>query len=105
MGLKYKQMEASIREGVPGPGMYDQNGNNNVPSMAIANGFAIGTSLLLWIGLCVGAYFLRDKIAVYSLAAVLGFIMGGIQSISRSTYSKLIPKESTETASFFSFYG
>ncbi|MCB0855875.1 MAG: MFS transporter, partial [Bacteroidetes bacterium] len=68
------------------------------------NGFAIGASLILWVGLCIGAYFLNDKISFYSLAAVLGFIMGGIQSISRSTYSKLIPKESTETASFFSFY-
>ncbi len=35
---------------------------------------------------------------------MLGFVMGGLQSISRSTYSKLIPEETTDTASFFSFY-
>jgi UMF1 family MFS transporter len=45
-----------------------------------------------------------DKISFYALAGFLGFVMGGIQSISRSTYSKLIPLETKDTASFFSFY-
>ena len=39
----------------------------------------------------------------YLLATVVGFVMGGIQSLSRSTYSKLMP-ETRDTASFFSFY-
>ena len=39
----------------------------------------------------------------YALAAAVGFVMGGIQSLSRSTYSKLMP-ETKDTASFFSFY-
>lgn len=47
---------------------------------------------------------MQDKISFYTLAAFLGFVMGGIQSMSRSTYSKLIPKEATDTASYFSFY-
>ena len=68
------------------------------------NGFAISTTLIIWIIICIMGYFLKDKISFYGLAAFLGFVMGGIQSISRSTYSKLIPKETTETASFFSFY-
>ncbi|OIQ30940.1 MAG: MFS transporter [Bacteroidetes bacterium MedPE-SWsnd-G2] len=68
------------------------------------NGFAISTTLLLWIVICVSGYFLQDKMSFYTLAAVLGFVMGGIQSISRSTYSKLIPSGSKDTASFFSFY-
>jgi UMF1 family MFS transporter len=34
----------------------------------------------------------------------VGLVMGGIQSLSRSTYSKLIPVESKDTTSFFSFY-
>lgn len=38
------------------------------------------------------------------LASFLGFVMGGIQSISRSTYAKLIPTETNDTASYFSFY-
>jgi UMF1 family MFS transporter len=68
------------------------------------NGFAISTTLIIWIFICVTGYFLKDKISFYSLAAFLGFVMGGIQSISRSTYSKLIPSETKDTASFFSFY-
>jgi UMF1 family MFS transporter len=39
----------------------------------------------------------------YVLAAAVGFVMGGIQSLSRSTYSKLMP-ETKDTTSFFSFY-
>lgn len=68
------------------------------------NGFAISTTLLIWIFICVSGYFMQDKISFYSLAAFLGFVMGGIQSMSRSTYSKLIPNEAKDTASYFSFY-
>ena len=68
------------------------------------NGFALSITLIIWIFICVYSYFLNDKISFYSLAALIGFIMGGIQSISRSTYSKLIPAETKDTASFFSFY-
>lgn len=68
------------------------------------NGFAISTTLIIWVVICVSGYFLMDKISFYTLAAFLGFVMGGIQSISRSTYSKLIPSETKDTASFFSFY-
>ena len=39
----------------------------------------------------------------YVLAAVVGFVMGGTQALSRSTYSKFLP-ETEDTASFFSFY-
>ena len=52
----------------------------------------------------MSGYFLFNKITFYTLAGFLGFVMGGIQSLSRSTYSKLIPKNSKDTASFFSFY-
>ena len=41
--------------------------------------------------------------AFYVLAFVVGMVMGGIQSLSRSTYSKMLP-ETKDTASFFSFY-
>ena len=68
------------------------------------NGFAISTTLIIWIFICVTGYFLKEKVSFYGLAAMLGFVMGGIQSISRSTYSKLIPLETKDTASFFSFY-
>ena len=68
------------------------------------NRFAIGLALVIWILICITGYFLYDKITFYFLAAFLGFVMGGTQSLSRSTYSKLIPEESKDTASFFSFY-
>ncbi|WP_372768546.1 MFS transporter [Lutibacter sp.] len=68
------------------------------------NGFAISCTLIIWIIICLSGYFMKDKITFYSLAAFLGFVMGGIQSISRSTYSKLIPTETIDTASYFSFY-
>jgi len=52
----------------------------------------------------VVAYFVTEKIQFYGIAALVGMVMGGIQSVSRSTYSKLIPPQTTDTASFFSFY-
>jgi len=68
------------------------------------NGFAISTTLVIWAFICIAGYFMHDKVSFYTLAGFLGFVMGGVQSISRSTYSKLIPKETHDTASFFSFY-
>ena len=68
------------------------------------NGFAISATLIIWVFICISGYFLKDKISFYGLAAFLGFVMGGIQSISRSTYSKLIPSDTNDTASYFSFY-
>lgn len=58
----------------------------------------------IWISICISAYFIHHEIQFYVLAAMVGLVMGGIQSLSRSTYSKLIPVEETDTASFFSFY-
>ncbi len=68
------------------------------------NGFAISTTLIIWTIICIAGYFLKEKRSFYCLAAMLGLVMGGIQSMSRSTYSKLIPGETKDTASFFSFY-
>ena len=68
------------------------------------NGFAISCTLIIWIVICIAGYYLKEKLTFYTLATFLGFVMGGIQSISRSTYSKLIPSETKDTASYFSFY-
>ena len=60
--------------------------------------------VMLWIVVCVYAYFfLTNKWQFFGVAAVVGLVMGGIQSLSRSTYSKLMPV-TKDTASFFSFY-
>jgi len=58
----------------------------------------------IWIGICVSAYFINDEVQFYILAALVGLVMGGIQSLSRSTYSKFVPPDEADTASFFSFY-
>jgi UMF1 family MFS transporter len=60
--------------------------------------------VFIWILACVAAYFVSNANQFYVLAAVVGLIMGGIQSLSRSTYSKFLPEGITDTASFFSFY-
>ncbi|WP_432711933.1 MFS transporter [Pedobacter sp.] len=60
--------------------------------------------VLLWIMMCICAYFVNSATQFYMLAAVVGLVMGGIQSLSRSTYSKYIPEKTADTASFFSFY-
>lgn len=58
---------------------------------------------LLWVCICVYAYFVITPIDFYFTAGCVGLVMGGIQALSRSTYSKFLP-ETTDTASFFSFY-
>jgi len=72
-------------------------------SSKIGNIQSISISLLIWIGICVAAYFIRKPLEFYVLASVVGLVMGGVQSLSRSTYSKLLPS-TTDHASFFSFY-
>ena len=56
-----------------------------------------------WVFICICAYFVAKPFEFYAVAAMVGLVMGGIQSLSRSTYSKLLP-ETTDTTSFFSFY-
>jgi MFS transporter, UMF1 family len=70
---------------------------------------ALTIAILIWILICFGAFFCDKKYGINEqtmficLAAVVGLVMGGIQSMSRSTYSKLLP-ETRDHASYFSFY-
>ncbi|WP_353148863.1 MFS transporter [Flavobacterium sp.] len=57
----------------------------------------------IWIFICIGAFFVTAPIQFYLVAGIVGLVMGGIQSLSRSTFSKLMP-ETKDTTSFFSFY-
>jgi UMF1 family MFS transporter len=61
-------------------------------------------SLLVWTGVLVAAYFLPSgsPVPLYGLAAVIGFVLGGSQALSRSLYSQLIPR--SQEAEYFSFY-
>lgn len=64
-----------------------------------------------WVLVCLAAYFVAGQrelgsdveFQFYGIAIAVGLVMGGIQSLSRSTYSKLMPV-TKDTASFFSFY-
>ena len=67
----------------------------NVPTLIVINS--------IWAVFCALAFFITLPIHFYVMATVAGFVMGGIQALSRSTYSKLLP-ETEDTASFFSFY-
>ncbi|TBW25771.1 MFS transporter [Gramella sp. KN1008] len=59
---------------------------------------------LIWIAICGYAYFITTPVQFYVAAASVGLVMGGIQSLSRSTYSKMLPADTIDTASYFSFY-
>lgn len=59
---------------------------------------------LVWVGICVYAYFISTPIEFYIAAFFVGLVMGAIQSLSRSTFSKYIPEHEKDTTSFFSFY-
>lgn len=67
----------------------------NIPTLIFINA--------IWAVFCALAFFITLPMHFYVMATVAGFVMGGIQALSRSTYSKLLP-ETEDTASFFSFY-
>jgi len=67
----------------------------NVPALMLAVG--------LWLCICIGAYFIYDVWSFFVCAFFIGIVMGGIQSLSRSTYAKMIPA-TENNAGFFSFY-
>ena len=73
-------------------------------SARIGNVNALLLMLAIWCGVCGAAYFVTDKPLFYGLAGLVGLVMGGIQSLSRSTYSKLIPEDTDDNTSYFSFY-
>jgi UMF1 family MFS transporter len=56
-----------------------------------------------WMALCFYAYFMETPMQFYMAASLVGLVMGGVQSLARSTYSKFLP-ETEDTTSYFSFY-
>lgn len=67
----------------------------NIPTLIVVN--------IIWAGLCVYAYYIQTPLQFYCIAGMVGMVMGGLQSLSRSTYSKYLPK-TEDTTSYFSFY-
>jgi MFS transporter, UMF1 family len=73
-------------------------------SESIGNTRSLLVIVLIWIVVCIAGYFVYTRNEFYLLATGIGLVMGGIQSLSRSTYAKLLPENTTDTASYFSFY-
>ncbi len=72
-------------------------------SKKIGNFKVLVIAVLIWIAICISAYLTHTQVQFYFLAATVGMVMGGIQSLCRSTYSKHMPA-TNDTASYFSFY-
>ena len=68
------------------------------------NKFSLMTMLIIWVGICLYGYFIENQTQFYIVAVSVGMVMGGTQSLSRSTYSKIIPATTVDTTSYFSFY-
>ena len=72
-------------------------------SNKIGNIYTLMVSVSIWICLCIYAFFIKTPTEFYTMAAGVGLVMGGVQAIARSTYSKFLPP-TTDSASYFSFY-
>lgn len=73
-------------------------------SSKFGNTKALLIEIFVWGLMPLAAYFTTSEYEFYGIAAVVGLVMGGIQSLSRSTYAKLIPEGTEDTASYFGFY-
>lgn len=73
-------------------------------SEKIGNLRALMISVVIWTVVVIGAGFISNTTQFVSAAVVIGLVMGGSQSLARSTYSKMLPEDTTDHTSFFSFY-
>ena len=73
-------------------------------STLLGNKASLMIQLVIWTLICLGAYFVQEKLHFYVLAGMVGMVLGGIQSLSRSTYSKLLEDRKEDLTSYFSFY-
>lgn len=73
-------------------------------SEKIGNLRALMITVVAWTLICVGAYFVTGAMGFLTAAFFIGIVMGGSQSLARSTYSKMLPADTTDHTSFFSFY-
>ncbi len=73
-------------------------------SSKIGNIYTLIIGNIFWIGICLSAYAVTNTTQFFILAAVVGLVMGGMQSLLRSTFAKIIPDNTLNHASFFSFF-
>jgi UMF1 family MFS transporter len=68
------------------------------------NKIALIITLVIWALICLMASFVGDKTQFYLLGMFVGLVLGGVQALSRASYAKIIPEQTRETTSYFSFY-
>ena len=68
------------------------------------NKISLLLQLGIWMIICAGAYATTAKWEFFTIAGLVGMVLGGIQSLSRSTYAKLLEDRTEDLTSFFSFY-
>jgi UMF1 family MFS transporter len=73
-------------------------------SERIGNTRALSWAVFIWMLICIAGYYVQAGWSFYVLASVIGLTMGAVQSLSRSTYSKIIPENTPNTAAYFSFF-
>jgi MFS transporter, UMF1 family len=73
-------------------------------SARLGNLRALMITIVAWTFICIGAYFITNAMEFVIAALFIGVVMGGSQSLARSTYSKMLPPDTTDHTSFFSFY-
>jgi UMF1 family MFS transporter len=73
-------------------------------SQKLGNLRTLMITIVAWTLICVGAYFITNTLQFVTAAFFIGIVMGGSQSLARSTYSKMLPSETTDHTSYFSFY-
>lgn len=69
----------------------------------IGNIKSVAAAVVIWVGVCIAAYFVETTTQFMIIGGLVGLVMGGVQSIARSTYSKMLP-ETKDHTTFFSFY-
>lgn len=69
----------------------------------IGNKYALIILVIVWTVICIAGYFIHTKNDFYILASAVGIVMGAVH-LSRSTYAKLLPPDTPDTTSYFSFY-
>lgn len=76
----------------------------SIASNKYGNTKALIVLVAFWTVTCLSVYYISNQNQFYVAAFAVGIVMGGVQSLSRSTYAKLLPPNIPDTASYFSFY-
>ncbi len=73
-------------------------------SKKLGNKLSLIIQVIIWAIIAIVAYMVQSKLQFYILAGMVGMVLGGIQSQSRSAYSKIVESQKNDLTSYFSFY-